>query len=43
LSSISRSGFETAEIDILIEEILPAGYDLNAEIPPGKAGVRFSP
>jgi len=43
LSSISRSGFGTAEIDFLIEEISPAGDDPDDEIPPGEAGVRFSP
>jgi len=43
LSSISRSGFETAQIDFLIEEISPGGDDPDDEILPGEAGVRFSP
>jgi hypothetical protein len=38
-----KSGFETAEIDLLIEEISPAGDDPDDEIPPGEAGIRFSP
>jgi hypothetical protein len=38
-----RSEFETAEIDLLIEEISPAGDDPDDEIPSGEAGIRFSP